>query len=37
MGSHTHLEEFLDNFWQKELNTRGETVTYKFKKDNRFS
>jgi hypothetical protein len=34
MGSHTHPEEFLDNFWQKELNTRGETVTYKFKKDN---
>ena len=33
-GSHTHPEEFLDNFWQKELNTRGETVTYKFKKDN---
>jgi hypothetical protein len=34
MGSHTHPEEFLDNFWQKELSTRGETVTYKFKKDN---
>src|SRR5260370_8675464 len=34
MGSHTDPEEFLDNFWQKELNTRGETVTYKFKKDN---
>jgi hypothetical protein len=33
-GSHTHPEEFLDNFWQQELNTRGETVTYKFKKDN---
>ena len=33
-GSHTHPEEFLDNFWQKEINTRGETVTYKFKKDN---
>src|SRR3981081_2544422 len=33
MGSHTHPEEFLDNFWQKELNTRGETVIYKFKKD----
>ena len=34
MGSHTHPEEFLDNFWQKELSTRGETVTYKFKRDN---
>jgi hypothetical protein len=34
MGSHTHPEEFLDNLWQKELSTRGETVTYKFKKDN---
>jgi len=34
MGSHTHPEEFLDNFWQQELSTRGETVTYKFKKDN---
>src|SRR5467141_1598039 len=34
MGSHTDPEEFLDNFWKKELNTRGETVTYKFKKDN---
>ena len=34
MGSHTHPEEFLENFWQKELSTRGETVTYKFKKDN---
>jgi hypothetical protein len=33
-GNHTHPEEFLDNFWQKEINTRGETVTYKFKKDN---
>jgi hypothetical protein len=33
-GSHTHPEEFLDNFWQQELSTRGETVTYKFKKDN---
>jgi hypothetical protein len=30
MGSHTHPEEFLDNFWQRELSTRGETVTYKF-------
>jgi hypothetical protein len=27
MGSHTHPEEFLENFWQKELSTRGETVT----------
>jgi hypothetical protein len=36
MGSHTHPEEFLDNFWQRELSTRGETVTYKFKKDDYF-
>jgi hypothetical protein len=34
MGSPTRPEEFLDNFWQKEINTRGDTVTYKFKKDN---
>jgi hypothetical protein len=34
MGSHTHPQEFLDNFWQKELITRGVTVSYKFKKDN---
>ena len=34
MGSHTHPEEFLEKFWQKEPSTRGETVTYKFKKDN---
>jgi hypothetical protein len=33
-GSHTFPEDSLDNFWRKELNTRGETVTYKFKKDN---
>jgi hypothetical protein len=36
MGSHTHsdlLGESLDGFWQKELGDRGNTVTYKFKKD----
>jgi hypothetical protein len=33
-GSHAFPEDSLDNFWQTELNTRGETVTYKFKKDN---
>jgi hypothetical protein len=33
-GSHTFPEDSLDNFWQKELNSRSETVTYKFKKDN---
>jgi hypothetical protein len=34
MGSHTFPEESLDNFWQEELKTRGETVAYKFKKEN---
>jgi hypothetical protein len=35
-GSHTHpdlLDESLDGFWQKELADRGNTVTYKVKKD----
>ena len=36
MGSHTHpdlLGESLDGFWQKELADRGDTVTYKIKKN----
>jgi hypothetical protein len=35
-GSHTHpdtLGESLNGFWQKELTDRGDTVTYKVKKD----
>jgi hypothetical protein len=37
MGAHTHAEvpdESLDGFWQKELDDRGHTVTYRFKKNN---
>jgi hypothetical protein len=35
-GSHTHedIGETLDHFWRKELSERGDTVTYKLKKDN---
>jgi hypothetical protein len=35
-GSHTHedIGETLESFWRKELSERGETVTYKLKKDN---
>jgi hypothetical protein len=35
-GSHTHpdiSDESLNGFWQKELVDRGDTVTYKVKKD----
>jgi hypothetical protein len=35
-GSHTHpdiSDESLNGFWQKELTERGDTVTYKVKKD----
>ena len=36
LGSHTHpdmSDESLNGFWQKELADRGDTVTYKSKKD----
>jgi hypothetical protein len=35
-GSHIHedIGETLDGFWRHELSERGETVTYKLKKDN---
>jgi hypothetical protein len=35
-GSHSHpdlVDESLNGFWQKELADRGDTVTYKVKKD----
>jgi hypothetical protein len=35
-GSHTHpdlMDESLNGFWQKELADRGDSVTYKVKKD----
>jgi hypothetical protein len=36
LGGHTHpdsLGESLNSFWEKELTDRGDTVTYKLKKD----